>query len=68
MFGWFKRKKKELGIPPPPKSGQAAYVEWVTKYHPAYQKPAQKDEVGGPTGPEPTRYGTWERGGVDVDF
>jgi hypothetical protein len=25
-------------------------------------------EVGGPTGPEPTRYGDWERRGRCIDF
>lgn len=25
-------------------------------------------ERGGPAGPEPTRYGDWERKGVAVDF
>ena len=25
-------------------------------------------EEGGPAGPEPTRYGDWERKGVAVDF
>jgi hypothetical protein len=25
-------------------------------------------EHGGPAGPEPTRYGDWERKGVAVDF
>ena len=25
-------------------------------------------EIGGPSGPEPTRYGDWERKGVCVDF
>ncbi|SDF53733.1 Protein of unknown function [Limimonas halophila] len=25
-------------------------------------------EVGGPDGPEPTRYGDWERGGICYDF
>jgi hypothetical protein len=25
-------------------------------------------EIGGPTGPEPTRYGDWERSGRCVDF
>lgn len=25
-------------------------------------------EVGGPSGPEPTRYGDWERKGIAVDF
>ncbi len=26
------------------------------------------DEIGGPSGPEPTRYGDWERKGRCVDF
>ena len=25
-------------------------------------------EYGGPTGPEPTRYGDWEKKGLAVDF
>ena len=25
-------------------------------------------EFGGPAGPEPTRYGDWERDGIAVDF
>lgn len=25
-------------------------------------------ERGGPSGPEPTRYGDWERNGIAVDF
>ncbi len=32
-------------------------------------KPIQgAEEIGGPKGPEPTRYGDWERGGKCVDF
>lgn len=30
------------------------------------QQPAA--EIGGPAGPEPTRYGDWERKGVASDF
>ena len=26
------------------------------------------DEHGGPAGPEPTRFGDWERKGIAVDF
>jgi hypothetical protein len=26
------------------------------------------NERGGPAGPEPTRYGDWERKGIAVDF
>ncbi len=28
----------------------------------------QPQESGGPAGPEPTRFGDWERKGVAVDF
>jgi len=31
-------------------------------------RPSQPDEIGGPTGPEPTRYGDWERNGRCTDF
>jgi hypothetical protein len=36
----------------------------------ARDKPRKKPvpETGGPAGPEPTRYGDWERGGRCVDF
>ena len=27
-----------------------------------------QDEIGGPKGPEPTRYGDWERKGRCIDF
>jgi hypothetical protein len=30
--------------------------------------PARDDEIGGPKGKEPTRYGDWERGGRCSDF
>jgi len=29
---------------------------------------AKAIEEGGPSGPEPTRYGDWERKGIAVDF
>ncbi|MGB8274613.1 MAG: succinate dehydrogenase assembly factor 4 [Alphaproteobacteria bacterium] len=29
---------------------------------------AKTPEIGGPKGPEPTRYGDWERDGRCVDF
>ncbi|MDH3978226.1 MAG: DUF1674 domain-containing protein [Gammaproteobacteria bacterium] len=32
------------------------------------QKQAQLRELGGPTGPEPTRFGDWERKGRCIDF
>jgi hypothetical protein len=32
---------------------------------PATERPK---EIGGPAGPEPTRYGDWERNGRCIDF
>ncbi|MGH8224973.1 MAG: DUF1674 domain-containing protein [Gammaproteobacteria bacterium] len=30
--------------------------------------PDNKQEIGGPRGPEPTRYGDWEKKGRCIDF
>ena len=30
--------------------------------------PRPPREIGGPKGPEPTRFGDWERGGRCIDF
>jgi hypothetical protein len=35
---------------------------------PAEEKPPRPREIGGPKGPEPTRYGDWEIGGRCIDF
>ena len=32
------------------------------------EKAALPPELGGPKGPEPVRYGDWERKGLAVDF
>ena len=32
------------------------------------EEEAAMAEQGGPTGPEPTRFGDWERKGIAVDF
>ena len=34
----------------------------------AAAEPALQPEHGGPRGPEPTRYGDWEKKGLAVDF
>ena len=28
----------------------------------------KSEEIGGPKGPEPTRFGDWEKGGRCIDF
>jgi len=35
---------------------------------PADSEPPRPREIGGPKGPEPTRYGDWEVGGRCIDF
>ena len=35
---------------------------------PADDGSAAVPEIGGPKGPEPTRYGDWERNGICYDF
>lgn len=32
------------------------------------QQPDKPKEYGGPKGPEPTRYGDWEKAGRCIDF
>jgi hypothetical protein len=44
---------------PPPAEPPAA---------PASGMPKRPREIGGPKGPEPTRYGDWEVGGRCTDF
>jgi hypothetical protein len=48
--------KREQPAPAPPDNAT-----------PTAPKP-QVREIGGPKGPEPTRYGDWEKGGRCIDF
>lgn len=48
---------------PKEKPPEAAQDDAATPADP--KKPA---EIGGPKGPEPTRYGDWERNGIVSDF
>jgi hypothetical protein len=52
------------GLPPPvpvPATDSAATAA-------AAPAAATAREIGGPAGPEPTRYGDWEKNGRCVDF
>jgi hypothetical protein len=46
-------------VKPSVQSGDAAKVS---------TPPPRPREIGGPSGPEPTRYGDWERNGRVSDF
>jgi hypothetical protein len=35
---------------------------------PVEPNPSKPKETGGPKGPEPTRYGDWEKNGRCIDF
>jgi len=43
-------------------------LEEAAARHAAAQAADQAPEQGGPKGPEPTRFGDWERKGIAVDF
>jgi hypothetical protein len=47
---------------------QRAMAEAEARRAAAAEANARDKEVGGPSGPEPTRYGDWERRGIATDF
>jgi len=42
--------------------------EDVSSQDDSYEEDERPEEIGGPTGPEPTRYGDWEKNGRVSDF
>ncbi len=60
------RRPRRAAAPPPPK-GKKAGKETRPRKEPPREK-ADRREIGGPEGPEPTRYGDWERKGRCIDF
>lgn len=50
-------ERPKVSVHYPPRSGEHALPP-----------PAKSAELGGPKGPEPTRYGDWERKGRCIDF
>lgn len=55
--------KPDPAAPPPPVPAKKAM-----KPKPAHVLEQAPGEIGGPKGPEPTRYGDWERKGIVSDF
>jgi hypothetical protein len=57
--------------PPPPRKltpeAKRALAE-AEERRAAAAKQEQATELGGPAGPEPTRFGDWERKGIASDF
>lgn len=57
-------KPKPLGLSP-----EAAALKPIPAQKPAATPaPVPAEEIGGPKGPEPTRFGDWERKGRCSDF
>ena len=60
--------------PEPPRKpltpeAQRALAEAEQRRRLADQAPADRPrEIGGQAGPDPTRYGDWEKGGIASDF
>jgi hypothetical protein len=54
------------GVPLTP-AARRALLEAAARRR-AARSPGNEPETGGPAGPEPTRYGDWERKGRAVDF
>lgn len=68
-------RKDTIGVIAPEPSGSpehpapAAKTPTVPAAPPDRAQPVgQPREIGGPAGPEPTRYGDWERNGRCTDF
>jgi hypothetical protein len=56
-------------VPPLPLSPEAAALKPKPPASPAAETPpGPVTETGGPKGPEPTRFGDWERKGRCSDF
>ncbi len=47
---------------------QRALAEAEARRAAAREEAARQTELGGPKGPEPTRYGDWEKKGIAHDF
>lgn len=54
--------------PVPDPSGAEEQQRVVLNGDPKSTAPQKKGEIGGPKGPEPTRFGDWETGGRCSDF
>lgn len=66
-------QKPQPSVTPQPPAGkpapQPSAAESATKPEaPLPAAVARAPEIGGPKGPEPTRYGDWEKGGRCSDF
>ena len=59
----FRAKENFVAVNTPPSPDEQAKANRLSE-----QQPETHTEIGGPQGPEPTRYGDWERKGRCIDF
>jgi len=67
LYNWFRsmtQKKKQINS----SNEQAVNTETHQHSVETEEAPGSTPEIGGPKGPEPTRYGDWERKGRCIDF
>ena len=60
--------KSDLPRPDLPPAAQRALAEAEARRKAAEALPPPPKELGGRDGPEPVRYGDWEKKGLAVDF
>jgi hypothetical protein len=53
---------------PLPAAAERALKEAEERRKARRPAPAAKREIDGPEGPDPVRYGDWEKGGIASDF
>ena len=49
-------------------AAKRALAEAEERRRKAEEEAAREKELGGPKGPEPTRFGDWEKKGITYDF
>ncbi|PPR14013.1 MAG: hypothetical protein CFH42_00880 [Alphaproteobacteria bacterium MarineAlpha12_Bin1] len=61
---------EKIGLKPLTKKKASEKLHYVSVGHKPQKsnQSVSKKELGGPKGPEPTRYGDWERNGRCIDF
>lgn len=75
ILRWMASKVVQTGTEIPPKktlspAAERALAEAAQRRAESERTPSAEPakEVGGPSGPEPTRYGDWEKKGLTSDF
>jgi hypothetical protein len=66
VAGWLRRHRERT--PPRQDSDDRPAAADAEAGEERPKAPGPVPEIGGPKGPEPTRYGDWEKGGRCTDF